>query len=70
MPDQPFRVGVLDQDARIRQKQASRDRDAARLRSGEIDRAILQRENDFFAGLPIHEFRIVLVGGRPLAKAR
>ncbi|WP_375276019.1 hypothetical protein [Methylorubrum thiocyanatum] len=61
---------MLDQDARICQKQESRDRDAARLHSGEIDRASLQRENDFFAGLPIEEFRIVSVGGRPLAKAR
>lgn len=70
MPNQPYRVGVLDQAARIRQKQAGRDRDAAHLRSGEIDRASLQRQNDFFAGLPIHEFGIVSVGGRPLAKAR
>lgn len=65
-----YRVGVLDQDARVRQKQAARDRDAARLRSGEISREQLTRENDFFSALPIATFRIVSVGGRPLAKAR
>lgn len=65
-----YSVGVLDQEARVRQKQASRDRDAARLRSGEIDREQLQRENGFFSGLPIGRFRIVSVGGRPLSKAR
>lgn len=65
-----YRVGVLDQEARIREKQASRDRDAARLASGEIDREGLRAKNGFFSTLPIADFRIVYVGGRPLAQAR
>lgn len=65
-----YRVGVLDQDARARQKQAGRDRDAARLRSGEISREQLTRGNDFFSALPIGTFRMVSVGGRPLSEAR
>lgn len=65
-----YSVGVLDQEARIREKQASRDRDAARLDAGEIDREGLRAKNGFFTKLPIADFRIVSVGGRPFARAR
>jgi len=53
-------------DVRIRQKQASRDRDVARLRSGEVGRLSLQAENDFFRGLNLSAFHIAAIGDRPL----
>lgn len=65
-----YEVGILDQEARIREKQESREWDAARLASGEIDRAGLKARNGFFTKLTIADFRIVSVGGRPLARAR
>ncbi len=70
MSDRAYQVGVLDSDARAREKQASRDRDAARLASGEIDRDSLRRKNGFFSSLEIKNFKIVSVGGRSLADAR
>ena len=65
-----YKVGVPDQEARIRGNQASRDEDAARLASGEIDRKGLEAKNGFFTQLPIADLRIVSVGGGPLARAR
>lgn len=60
----------LDQAQRAREKQESRDRDAARLASGEIDREQLKRENDFFAAVDFSEWRIVAIGGVPIRDLR
>ena len=65
-----FQIGVLDQDERNRQKQASREHDRARLEAGEIGRADLRVENGFFSSLGLRDFRIASVGRRPLARAR
>lgn len=65
-----FAIGVLDSKKRARDKQASRERDRLRLNSGLVDREGLRRENGFFSSLPLHEFRIASIGGRPLCKLR
>lgn len=56
----------LDVEERARQKQASRERDLARLRNGEVSPAELAHENNFFAALDLPSFKIVAIGGRPL----
>jgi len=61
-----FKVFPLDANERARQKQASRDRDLARLKAGEINPAELAHENNFFAALDLPSFKIVAIGGRPL----
>jgi hypothetical protein len=66
----PFQVGSFDHQARARDKQASRDSDAARLRAGEVSRQELRGENGFASSLPVSGFRIASVGRRPLAQAR
>jgi len=66
----PFQVGSFDHQARAREKQASRESDAARLRAGEISRQELRGENGFASSLPVSGFRIAAVGRRPLAQAR
>jgi len=58
----------FDPEKRARDKQESRERDRARLESGEIDREGLRRENGFFSALPLRDFRIVAIGGRPIRK--
>ena len=63
-----YQIRELDQKERARQKQASRDRDRERLARGEVSRAELQRENDFFAPLDISSFEIVAIGGRPIGR--
>jgi hypothetical protein len=59
------KIGYFDPAERAREKQESRDRDAARLKAGQISAAELNRENDFFASLPIENSEIVAIGGRP-----
>ena len=63
-----YRVLQLDAAERAREKQASRERDAERLQRGEVSRAQLARENDFFEALDPSGFEIVAIGGRPLAR--
>jgi hypothetical protein len=62
----PYAIGVLDSGKRARDKQASRERDNARLSSGEVSQNELRQENGFFSSLPLHRFRIAAIGGRPL----
>jgi len=63
-----MKFGKLDQEERARQKQASRDRDQARLAAREIDREDLRKENDFFSSLDLRNFRITAIGGKPLKR--
>jgi len=58
-----YKIEKLDQAERARQKQESRDRDLARLASGEISAAELNRENGFFSALPLQSFKIEAIGG-------
>jgi hypothetical protein len=60
----PFKVGKLDQKERARDKQASRDRDAARLKSGDVSREQLASENNPFSGLGLENFHVVSIGRR------
>jgi len=61
-----MKIGKLDQEERARQKQASRNRDQARLAAGEIDSEGLRKENGFFSSLDLKGFRIAAIGGKPL----
>jgi hypothetical protein len=51
--------------ARARQKQIAREQDDARLRSGQVSRDDMQRENGFFSKLSIS--RAVIVRRRGVA---
>lgn len=62
-------VGHLDSRKRALEKQESRDRDRARLDDLSVDPSQLRRENSFFASLPLHRFKIVAIGGKPLARS-
>jgi hypothetical protein len=59
------KIRYFDPAERAREKQESRDYDIARLRAGEITPEELNRENDFFASIPIEKFKIKSIGGRP-----
>jgi hypothetical protein len=61
-------VRKFDPVARAAEKQAARDRDADRLRSGAVQADALARENDFFRGIEIDKFKIAAIGGRPLGR--
>lgn len=63
-------VEVLDPVARAAEKQASRDRDAARLAADEITPAALARENSFFGSLDLSGFRIAAIGKTPIKDIR
>jgi hypothetical protein len=65
-----YQVLELDSAERARQKQARRDRDSARLQSGKVSPAELQRENSFFGPLNPSKFEIVAIGGRPISALR
>jgi hypothetical protein len=65
-----YQVEKLDQAECVRKKQASRDCDLARLESGEISAAELNRENGFFSALPLHKFRIESIGGKPFDSSK
>jgi len=58
----------LDAAERAREKEASRERDAERLRRGESRGEQLASENGFFSSLDISSFEIVAIGGRPLSR--
>ena len=60
------RFAILDTDKRARQKQAARDHDAERLASGAVNIDDLRKEKSFFGSLPLHQFRIVAIGGRKI----
>lgn len=63
-------VRMFDIRNRAVQKQEARDLDRVRLEHGEISRADLRRENDFFAEVDFSRFRIVAVGNRPIEQIR
>ncbi len=64
----PHREGMLNSVEQAREKQADRERDEDLLRSGAMSPVKLNRRNGFFSVLPVSEFSIVSVGGRPLAQ--
>jgi hypothetical protein len=59
-------VAPLDPRKRALEKQESRDRDAARLREGSVNRAELRRENSFFSALPLNRYQMVAIGGKSI----
>lgn len=65
-----YQILELDQVERARQKQASRERDSARLQHGDVSPAELQRENSFFGPLNPARFEILAIGGRPVSDLR
>lgn len=60
----------LDGEQRAAEKQASRESDLARLRSGEVEAQALNAENNFFAPLQLVNLRIAAIGGRPIEQVR
>lgn len=58
----------FDPIERAREKQASRDWDAARLESGEVSRRDLKHENSIGSHLPLIRYQIVAIGGRPIGR--
>ncbi len=65
-----FKHGILDPEERARQKQASRDRDQELLDKGLITPEQLRIKNSAFAALPLSEFKIIKIGGRPLKPSK
>jgi hypothetical protein len=62
------KFGILDPRKRAAEKQASRDRDLERLRTGKVTPEQLTKENSFFDALDIASFKIEAIGGRPLRR--
>lgn len=62
-----YKVAHLDSRKRALEKQESRDRDAARLKSGSVSASELRRENSIFSALPLHRYKMVAIGGKALA---
>jgi hypothetical protein len=60
-------IDRLDPQERVREKQASRDRDAWEIASGQASPSDVARRNDFFRPLDLNEFRIVAIGRRPVS---
>ena len=54
-----YSIGRFSPAERQREKQVSRERDAARLQSGQISRGDLRLENGFFNSLAVGEARII-----------
>ncbi|MBM3549777.1 MAG: hypothetical protein FJX54_22795 [Alphaproteobacteria bacterium] len=65
-----YQVSSFDLEDRRRQKQASRDADAARLQRGEISRDELKEANSFFRAIEPAKLKISAIGGRPLNRSR
>jgi hypothetical protein len=63
-----YRIGVLDQAKRQRDKQLARDRDAAALKRGEISHEELARRNGFFSAFDLSKASIVAIGARDIAR--
>ena len=51
-------------------KQRSRDRDAARIRAGQVSASQLRLENGFASSLPLAAFRIGRIGKRRFKAVR
>jgi hypothetical protein len=64
-----YQVGRYDPAERQREKQASREQDDARLRSGQVSRAELRLENNPFSGLDVSSGPIVDRWSRQAAHA-
>lgn len=54
-----YQAALFDPRERQREKQASRESDATRLRSGQISPEALHHENGFLSALPISHGRLV-----------
>ncbi|WP_313200374.1 hypothetical protein [Rhizobium sp.] len=63
-----YEVLKLDSHKRAVAKQASRGEDSRRVASGEISDRDLKRENSFFGSLDKSKFKMVAIGGKPLAR--
>ncbi len=57
-----IRSPTLNQAARAAAKAESREADRARLESGQVTRAALSAENDWFRGIDVRSFEIEAVG--------
>lgn len=62
-----FDNGTFDPAERARQKQASRDEDARQLAAGEVTPRELRKRNAFLGALDLSRYRMVAIGGKPLA---
>ena len=60
---------ILDSESLAREKQASREADAARLGAGKVSVEALKQENGFFSALPLGRFRVAAVGQQPVHHA-
>ncbi len=65
-----YAIDVLDPMKRASEKQASRERDRERLVSGQVNRDDLRRENGLFSSIPLQQFHIASIGGRPVGRVR
>ncbi|NTF23587.1 hypothetical protein G6L37_35020 [Agrobacterium rubi] len=63
-----YKIDVLNSNERAREKQKSRDRDQFRLDNGQVSGKELRRENSVFSSLPLHRFRMMAIGGKPLVQ--
>lgn len=59
-------VFLLDDDTRALEKQAQRDDDLERIRTGETTRHAMASENSFFSGLRLTNLKIVAIGDQPI----
>ena len=59
-----LQVAYGDLRSRVKEKQVSRAKDAARLQSKSIGRAELREANGFFSALPLNRYKIVAIGGK------
>jgi len=53
-----------DHHSRALEKQVSRERDAARLRSGEVSPEELRKENGWASRLQLDRYRVTAIGGQ------
>ena len=59
-------IAYFDPSERRREKQASRERDMAEIKSGHSSLLEIGQRNDFFASLDVSKFRLVAIGSRRL----
>lgn len=57
---------MSNNDLRATKKQRSRQRDEARLNSGELSPDELKQQNNFFSAVPVKRFTIMAIGNKPL----
>lgn len=60
-----YEILSFDPEERVREKRASRERDARLILSGQASEADIAASNDFFAALDLGNFRIRCIGRRP-----